>query len=207
MRQIEEANLVGEVEVLSAIDDGERSTGHKRNALLRQATGRFVASIDDDDLVSHDYVRSICAVIRSQPDVDCIGFVGVITFRGRHARTFTHSLAYTEYSSRDGVYTRPPYHLNPIRRDIAVDYEFLDVSYSEDYEWSSRVRRDPRMRREALIDTVLYTYRSRRHWWYQWLLDRSERLRHALGLRLTNRFRVYSALRRRARAAVHTTRS
>jgi glycosyltransferase involved in cell wall biosynthesis len=193
--QIAQAGLEAEVEILYAMDRGELPTGAKRNALLDRAQGEFVVFADDDDDVSPDYVSRICRAIESRPGVDCIGIKGIITFRGTHPRCFIHSLKYSDYSSKGGVYTRPPYHLNPIRRAIAASYRFREVYYSEDIEWALRVRNDRRLRSEVFIDSVLYYYHSRRRWGYQWLLDRTESLRHRLGLRLANRFLLYPAPR------------
>lgn len=189
-RQIAEAGLESEVEVLSLCDNGRQPTGAKRNALLRRASGDFVAFVDDDDWISPDYVVRICDAIRRRPDLDCIGITGVITFRGGHPRRFIHSIRFSDYSSAGGVYTRPPYHLNPMRRSIAAAYPFREVYYSEDIDWALRIRGDQRLTSEEFIDSVLYYYRSRRFWAYQYLLDFTEPLRHALGLRLTNRFRL-----------------
>ena len=41
-----------------------------------------------------------------------------------------------------GVYFGPPYHLNPIRREIAYRYKFEDINYSEDIDWAMRICRD-----------------------------------------------------------------
>jgi hypothetical protein len=143
----------------------------------------------DDDQVGAAYVASICDAIRRRPGIDCIGIRGIITFRGRHPRVFVHSIRYSDYSSAKGVYTRPPYHLNPIRRSIAAAYRFREVYYSEDIDWALRIARDRRLQSEEFIDAILYHYLSRRFWFYQWLLDRTEPIRHLLGLRMTSRFR------------------
>lgn len=194
--QISSNGLEGEVEILSLRDNGERPTGAKRNTLLAMATGDFVVFVDDDDELSPDYVPILCQALRSRPDVDCIGITGIITFRGTHPRRFVHSLRYTDYRTQDGIYTRPPYHLNPMRRCIAAAYRFREVYYSEDIDWALRIRADARLRSEVFVDSVLYYYHSRRYWAYQWLLDHTEGLRHRLGLRLTNRFQLYSLLRK-----------
>lgn len=187
-RQIAAAGLQSEVEVLSLCDDGSQTTGAKRNELLRRASGEFVAFVDDDDRLSPDYVVRICDAIRRRPDIDCIGITGIITFRGGHPRRFVHSIRFSDYSSAGGVYTRPPYHLNPMRRSIAAAYSFREVNYSEDIDWALRIRADRRLQSEEFIDSVLYYYCSRRRWAYQCLLDWTEPLRHAFGLRAANRF-------------------
>jgi hypothetical protein len=193
-QQISNGAWQSQVEILSDCDDGRQPTGTKRNALLSRAAGEFVVFVDDDDEVSADYVALICQAIETGPAIDCIGIKGTITFQGSHPRTFVHSLRYQDYSSQGGTYMRPPYHLNPIRRSIATSHRFLDVYYSEDIEWALRIREQ--LKTEVFLEPVLYYYRSRRYWPYQWLLDHTETVRHRLGLRLTNRFQVYSLLRR-----------
>ena len=188
--QIHRCGCQHEVEVLHLEDDGQQSIGIKRNVLVEKATGRFIVFVDDDDEVSDDYVERIVCVLRNRPEIDCIGIRGIITFRGKHPHEFIHSLQYTDYFSKRGVYYRPPYHLNPVRREIAVRYRFADVSYSEDIDWALQLRRAGALQNEAFIDSILYYYYSRRHYAYQWALDVTEPVRHALGLRAANRLRV-----------------
>ena len=150
----------------------------------------FVVFIDDDDDVSDHYVQLITEVIRNHPEVDCIGIKGQITFRGRQPHPLVYSLRYQEYRTENGVYLRPQQHITPIRRDIALCYRFADTSYSEDYDWGLRMRKEAALRNEYFLDQVLYYYAARRSWWYQWLLDKTQGLRHPLGLQLVNRLRL-----------------
>jgi glycosyltransferase involved in cell wall biosynthesis len=195
--QIAAAALEGTVEVLHLRDDRQQSVGAKRNQLLERAQGEFVAFIDDDDEVSPDYLARIDRAIRERPTIDCVGNTGIIIFAGGERRRFVHSLRYREYATRDGVYCRPPYHLNPIRRSIARRYRFEEVDYSEDIDWAMRLCRDGALREEVFIDEPIYFYRSRRNWRYQQLIDRSEPVRHRLGLRLAERLRMRRWLRAR----------
>jgi glycosyltransferase involved in cell wall biosynthesis len=185
--QIRSHGLEDQVEVLNFSDNRERSVGEKRNSLLDQASGLFVAFVDDDDVLSDEYLPSICDAIRSNPDIDCVGIKLCITFAGTNPRSLIHSLRYQEYFSKNGTYFRPPCHLNPIRRSIAQRYRFEPVSYSEDIDWATRLCRDKALKREHYIDSTLYYYLSRRSYTYQWLLDHTEAIRHALGIRLANR--------------------
>jgi hypothetical protein len=57
--------------------------------------------------------------------------------------------------------------------------------------------RDGVLAREAMIEPTLYYYRWRRHFAYQALLDRTEWIRHPLGLQLVNRHRLRRWLRYR----------
>ncbi|MGH7792052.1 MAG: glycosyltransferase [Thermodesulfobacteriota bacterium] len=194
-KQIAENSLSEEAEVAYFLDNMEHSLGFKRNQLIEWAKGKFVAFVDDDDDVSDDYVHLICDAIKKTPDIDCIGIKGIITFRGKDPRIFVHSLQYKEYFSRGSMYFRPPYHLNPVKREIASKYMFEDISYSEDIDWAMRICRGGALKKEFLIDKVIYFYNSRRSRYYQALLDLSEPFRHTLGLQLANRVRLKRLLK------------
>lgn len=201
--QIRVCALEHQVEIVSLVDGGERSTGAKRNALMARARGTFVVSVDDDDDVSQNYVRLIADALRAHPEVDCLGIKGLRFFRGGHPRLFIYSTRYREYRTEGGMDLRPPHHLNPIRREIALRYKFEDVSYSEDADWAMRMSRERALRREFFVDEVIYHYFSRRRWAYQLFLDRTELIRHPLGLQLVNRLRVQRWLRARLRTKRH----
>jgi glycosyltransferase involved in cell wall biosynthesis len=148
------------VEVLVRVDDGQASVGGKRNGLLREARGRYVAFVDDDDWVSSDYVELILAALRGEPDV--VGIWGELTVDGdeRSARLFHHSLQY----QRDGVhpegtYFRRPNHLNPMRRDIALAARFPEIDCGEDAQFAGRVQAQGKLRRQVEVSDVVYYYR------------------------------------------------
>ncbi len=194
-RQIDDDGLQGEVEILDYPDNGEHTLGSKRNELVRRARGEFVAFVDDDDDVSDNYVVSICRALRDDPTVDCLGITGIVYFRGAHPHRFVYSLRYEHYFSRGGVYYRPPYILNPIRREIAQQFAFEPVNFNEDIDWAMRLARARALRRETMIDSSIYFYFSRRRWQTQWLIDATEPIRHPLGLQFANRLRVVRWLR------------
>lgn len=188
--QIRNAGLDSSVEVLSASDNRERPVGAKRNDLVRAARGEFTVQVDDDDRLAPNYVSRICDTLRAHPDIDCVGITGIVSFRGRRSATFIHSLRHQGFETRNGVYLRPPTHLNPVLRRIAVQHPFPEVRYSEDFGWALRVTKHRAFQSEVLLEEPLYFYDSRRYWQYQWLLDRTERVRHALGLTAVNRLRL-----------------
>jgi hypothetical protein len=183
------------VELLSLEDDGALPVGRKRNLLVARARGAFLAHVDDDDDVNPDYVGLVVAALRADPDVTHLGIRGEIHFRGAHPRPFVMSNRYRAYRTRDGCYTRPPHHLNPVRREIARRYPFEEVRSGEDADWALRLARDGVLARELMIDPVLYFYFSRRRWAYEVALDRTEWIRHPLGLQLANRHRARRWLR------------
>jgi glycosyltransferase involved in cell wall biosynthesis len=188
--QIARAGLREGVEILELCDNRETSLGAKRNALIARAQGDYIAFVDDDDDVSNDYVPRIYNTLREHPEADCLGITGIVLFQRVRPRRFVYSLAYDHYFSRKGVYYRPPYILNPVRRAIALQFPYAAVSFNEDIDWAMRVARARVLKREVMLPEVLYYYYSRRHWFTQDVIDFTEPVRHPLGLQLANRLRV-----------------
>lgn len=140
-------------------DRADLKIGKKRNDLIAEATGEYVAFIDDDDLVSGDYFSLIGTALEKKPD--CVGIRGIITFAGSYPRMFTHSLQCSGWYNSDHEYFRTPNHLNPIRREIASMVPFNPMSnYGEDVEYSGQIK--PFLKTEAFIDKPIYYYLYKR---------------------------------------------
>jgi hypothetical protein len=184
--QIAACGAGGRVEVLTDVDAGEKPIGEKRNRLLEAATGDFVVFVDDDDRLSPRYVRSVLAAIDSNPLADCVCFPAEVRFRGGHPHLMVHAIESTQWHFRGGQYRRPPSHITPIRRSIASNFAFEPVSHSEDIDWSLRISAAGALTDAVTIDEVLYFYDCARPWPVQWLTDRTQGIRHALGLRRAN---------------------
>lgn len=148
------------LEVLIDLDEGERSIGTKRNALVERARGDYVAFIDDDDWVCDDYVSRVIEATESDPDV--IGLRGVMTTDGKRPRTFEHSIRYSDWhAAADGTLCRCPNHINPVRREIAARVPFLELSFGEDKAYSLVLR--PLLKTEVMLDEPAYFYRYDPH--------------------------------------------
>lgn len=146
--QIRAAGLMGKVEILYNCDNGEKPTGQKRNELLQASRGEYTCFVDDDDDVSGDYIIRLYEAIKKYPD--CLRLEGIITFNGKNPRLFIHSMAYTTFFEADNIYYRPPNHLNPIRRDIAVRFKFPDKYVSEDSDWAIQICRSGLLKNELM---------------------------------------------------------
>lgn len=142
------------VEILTLLDDGASPVGAKRNRLVIKARGRYVAFIDDDDMVSPDYVDSMLLAAIEEPD--CITFNGEMTTDGQSPRLFRFSLAFTDRNTSWG-YDRRPNHICAIRTDIARQVRFPEINFGEDARWSTRLR--PLLKTETRIEKILYYYR------------------------------------------------
>jgi glycosyltransferase involved in cell wall biosynthesis len=123
LRAVLDPQLTDEVEVIVNVDDGQLSIGDKRNALLKEATGDYIAFIDDDDMVRTTYVPNILTAILTDPD--CVGIEGIMTTNGSTSgRLFIHSLRYHIWFEDNGVYYRNPNHLSPVKRELALKTGF-----------------------------------------------------------------------------------
>ena len=140
-----------QVELLANLDNGEKSIGEKRNELLRSAKGEYVVYVDDDDMVSDDYLYQILKAIHYKK-TDCYGIVGYIL-----KKRFIHSLKYKEWFKDNETYYRCPNHLNPIKKDLALEVGFANISQGEDHDFSKRIL--PLLKTEIFIPSPLYFYR------------------------------------------------
>ncbi len=144
------------VEILTETDAGEMHTGAKRNKLLLQAKGDYIAFVDDDDMVSDDYVSKILKAIETNPD--CCGLEGIITTDGNNPHLFIHSLTCGSWYEKDGIYYRTPNHLNTVKREIALKVMFNDdMSNCEDRDYSLRIQ--PYLKTEEYIKGPIYFYK------------------------------------------------
>jgi glycosyltransferase involved in cell wall biosynthesis len=145
------------IEIL--IDAGDGTTGSKRNRLLDVAAGDYLCFVDDDDLVSGDYVRRILLAIESGPDV--VGMEGE-RVDARARERFRHSIRYREWVNH-GTYPhrsfdRNPNHLNPVRRELALLARFPDKTWGEDRDYSARLL--PLLNSEVYLPEPIYVYRK-----------------------------------------------
>ncbi len=193
--QIERANALDEVEVLTDKDDGTMTIGEKRNRLLQRAKGEFIVSIDDDDQIHPQYIALILQVLSENPGIDCIGLRGEQIFSCGARQFFVYSAQYGEYWTKNGVITRPPHHLNPIRRSIALAYPYEAVRAHEDADVAMRMARSRSLRNEVMIDAVLYTYQSRRNFAWHRLLEYTEVVRHPMMIKTVNLIRLRRGVR------------
>jgi len=143
------------VEILVLIDNKKRTIGDKRNQLLKQAQGRFVAFIDDDDQISPHYVDALLEAIEKEPRADCIVFDVQVKLNGISDKLCKYGVEY-QHGQDAQYYYRKPNHLMCYARRIALVHQFQDISYGEDDEWGGRCAGDIQLQHR--IPQVLYTY-------------------------------------------------
>ncbi len=149
-----------QVEILVEVDNEKMSIGPKRNSLLKKAEGDYIAFIDDDDEVSVNYVVKILEALKTNPD--CCGIEGFL-IRPGHKYKFIHSIRYDTWFSKNDIYYRCPNHLNPVRRELALQVGFPEKDYGEDQDYSLSLF--PLLKTEVYIQGVLYYYVKTKGTW------------------------------------------
>lgn len=164
LREIEEQIFVTcsseIVEIIVEMDNREITTGAKRNSLLKKASGEYVVFIDDDDWISMSYLRRILIALESKPDV--IGFNGWMETNGQNRQLWYISKDFP-YETRRGLngqisYLRFNNHLSPIKREIAQQIGYKDITIGEDYDYAVRLKESGLIKTEVRIEKELYHY-------------------------------------------------
>lgn len=157
--KILEPQTTDDVEILILNDNHEYSIGDKRNHLVVSSSGEYIVFVDDDDIVSDNYIPLILDGIKSNPDV--VGIHLLHYEDGVHKGLTYHSLKYDKWWDEPGEnglrnYYRNPNHLNPVRREYALRVEFPSVNMGEDRDYSKRIL--PYLKTESYIKEPIYTY-------------------------------------------------
>ena len=137
-------------------DNAKRSIGQKRNDAIKMANGKYTCFIDDDDLVSDDYVDLILKEIRDwSPDV--IVFDALITFDEQRPKLVKYGREF-DYCEKEEAYYRHPNHLMVHKKSNITEW-FQDIKTGEDDEWASRML--DRIVTQSRIEKILYYYEYR----------------------------------------------
>lgn len=142
---------------LVMIDNRQMSIGEKRQALVRSATGLFVAFVDDDDAIHPEYVSTLCRAIQGASDT-----IDVITFR--QGSSYNGQKSEVHFSLRgengpyvvDGITMRGAWHVCAWRRSLAEQYPFPATNYGEDWAWARHLNAEAR--EEIHIPNILHYY-------------------------------------------------
>lgn len=156
--QIEANNARTRIEVLVDLDSKERTTGKKRQALLEKSKGKYIVYVDDDDKPSDYYIEEMLKAADS--DMDCAAINGHMTTNGADPIDWRISKDYdtaTVFEAGKKVYLRHTNHITIVRREIALEAGFNDVSNAEDGYYSGRLK--GKLNTEYRIEKPMYHYR------------------------------------------------
>jgi cellulose synthase/poly-beta-1,6-N-acetylglucosamine synthase-like glycosyltransferase len=145
--------------LIIAEDQGQKTTGQKRNELVQAAVineADYICFIDDDDLPGENYIVRMLEGMAL--GVDCCSLLGRIYFKGRPGNPFHHSIKYDHWYQDKNMYYRNPNHLNCIKLDLVKDIPFNDQTIGEDGHWSIALQQAGVLKNEYEINEVIYHY-------------------------------------------------
>jgi glycosyltransferase involved in cell wall biosynthesis len=153
-----------EVEICCIIDNKTHTIGEKRNALLNLVHGQFFTFIDDDDMISNDYIKQILNVIKHKPDIDIITFKQGCYQQQQQEPCFVID-ADMSYGTNEPIPMNGPW--KPLYKRLAwhwcvfntvnfIDIKFPQLSMYEDQLWLQNIYK--RIKTQHKIDAILYKY-------------------------------------------------
>lgn len=157
MPQVERA--AGQVLVRAWHNNGAPSLPEIRQRMVLAATTPYVSFVDDDDLVSPDFVESILAALDYGPDY--VGFLVQCYSNGVPTGIADHDLKHGAWSNpKGGRYLRDISHINPIRTGIARHADFRKAARGrpEDRAWVDQIRKAALLVHQEKVDRIMYHY-------------------------------------------------
>jgi len=150
------------IHLKSSGDDCEMSIGAKRNELLNEAIGQYVAFVDDDDMVAPDYIDQIFEAFRVAPNRDVYNFMVAYSDGREHKNTpVFYSIKYKQDKNNRDNFERLPNHLMVIKSSIAKSVIFQDIDKGEDTYWAREIQ--AKLKTEYCIPKTLYYYNWNLH--------------------------------------------
>lgn len=156
--QIDNLNI-RDIEIITLVDNREKTTGQKRNELIEMAKGKYICFFDDDDTPLPNYIKSLYEAALQNPDV--IPIYGYMTTNGQSRVNWEMGLTlpYTsDYRNGSLVYLRYPNHIAGMKRELILPYKFMNITIGEDYEWATRLHNDKVFKTEIKITEPIYHY-------------------------------------------------
>lgn len=162
--------------------NSEARLARKMQVLLESSQADYVSHMDDDDHPAPDYVGTIMACLQRKPDY--VGFPVVYTVNGEPQQKVFHSLRYSGWINGQHELYRDISHLNPIRRELALQARFDDKpDHGADGLWAAELRNKGIVKTEEYIGRPMYHYDFRTGssflvrkapWPFSWLPERPQ---------------------------------
>lgn len=169
-----------DIEILSLLDNRKLSTGVKRNILLQQAQGDYVAFVDDDDMISENYIKEILVGLESGCDVITFLVEANVKSELLESQGFVHNRVVkcnydlsketptkVEKWNRENIrkfptleenWTGKPAHIMVWKSRVAKQCYFPDKTLGEDFDWVDDVCKLAKT--QYNINKVLYYYNA-----------------------------------------------
>lgn len=157
MPQVERA--AGQVLVRGWHNDGRPSLPEIRQRMVGQVTTPYLSFVDDDDLVSPDFVGSVLTALTLEPDY--VGYLVQCYSNGVPIGIADHDLKHGAWTNvKGGRFLRDISHINPMRTLFARTADFTRARRGtpEDRIWVDQLRRSGLLMDQVKIDRILYHY-------------------------------------------------
>lgn len=148
----------GAVRVAGWYNNGAPSLPKIRQSMVEAAESEYVSFVDDDDVVSSNYVDAVMSALATRPDY--VGFQVQCYSNGAPTGIAYHSLEFDRWRNLRGRYERDISHINPIRASLArrADFRMVGGGRAEDRAWADQLRRGRVLRTQVVIPEILYHY-------------------------------------------------
>lgn len=146
------------VEVITYVDNKQRTTGYKRQRLLEESHGEYIVFIDDDDWIENYYVNEM--LIACDSGADCFAINGYYSVDGGVQTRWRISKNYDNIDTTENgqpMLLRRTNHITAVKKIHAMRAGFPDKSNAEDKYYSDRVYQF--CNTEYVIEKPLYHYR------------------------------------------------
>lgn len=150
------------IEIITLLDNFENTVGVKRTRLRELSTAPYSCFIDDDDMVSEQFMENAFQCYKL--DLDCCKVIGLRTNDGKEDSTFELSIRNLKLIKLRNKYLNYVSHLNPIKNELCRDIPFPDMTTGEDTLWSERLMKMKVIKNEynkGHKPTYFYNFSSR----------------------------------------------
>lgn len=159
MKELDHQRKGKDVIVIHHEDQGQKTTGQKRNELIQAAVeqgAEYISFVDDDDALGSTYIQRGIEVAES--GMDCGELWGNYYVKGKLVNPFHHSIIHKEWWQDKDYFYRMPNHLNFQRLAVMKDIPFPDQVFGEDGKQSYAMRDAGVFKTEYKIPEILYHY-------------------------------------------------
>lgn len=142
------------VEIIVLSDTKSIMLGEKRNIMVDLAKGDYISFVDDDDVISDDYISSLLDATKSGSDV--ITFIAMVSMNGEYAKPCFYSKDNKFDFNKPGAYYRIPNHICCVKKEVSLKSSFPSLLKGEDSGYSRLLIRH--LNTETKLNKVLYHY-------------------------------------------------
>lgn len=170
-KQIEDFELNDKVEIVVEQDGCYWPIGAKRNKLMMECSGEYIWFIDDDDRIDQLALRKVMDKLESgEPDAVVFDIQVNMTDTGNTMRMkVSNKYDAFDCDEENGVFYRPPLHINVLKRRVAMMYPFYVFGqagnnrkdrgdYGSDVHFSRDMKKGGAIKSCERIPETLYFY-------------------------------------------------